>query len=312
MKLVPVGAARRFLLQYLECGASQYGGMLAYSLFVSLIPLALGVLSLFGLGARGPRRNALIRQLLVEIFPPDLHSPVREALTAAGQHAGTIFLVSLIGLAWFSTGLYSTAGFALNQIFGWPNRSFWEQRLRGLWLVGALILAVSVAVGFDVLVRLVAMPGWVALIGTWIALSYLIAFLYRHAPSHRIRRSEVWPGAAGAALVIVVAGFLLTVTTTLTVQLGADTRFFAEVFALAAWVYFIAQAILFGAFFNRFLIDARLFRTRRLEESKAQVGQLARLRDADRLELDQRSGGMAEEANAAAEQHGHDMDKELV
>lgn len=248
---------KRFAQRYLECGASQYGGMLAYSLFVSLIPLALGVLSLFGLVARGPRRDALMRQLLVEIFPPDLHSVVREALNAAGQHAGTIFLVSLIGLAWFSTGLFSTSGFALNQIYGWPSRSFWEQRLRGLWLVAALIASVSLAVGFDVLVRLLRMPAWVALLGTWVALSYLIAFLYRHAPSRAIRRVDVWPGAAGAALVIVLAGYALTVTTTLTFQLGADTRFFAEVFALAAWVYFIAQAILLGAFVNKFLIDAR-------------------------------------------------------
>lgn len=254
---------QRFLREYLQCGASQYGGMLAYSLFVSLLPLALGVVSLLGLVARGPRRDVALRQMLVEIFPPDLHAPVREALTTASQHAGTIFLVSLIGLAWFSTGLYSTAGFALNQIYALPSRSFWSQRLRGLWLVPALLAAVSGAVAIDVLVRLAGLPGWMALVGIWLALTYLIAFLYRFAPNRRMRRVEVSGGAAGAALVIVTAGYLLTVSTTLTFRLGTDTRFFAEVFGLAAWVYFIAQAILLGAFFNRFLIGARAHVTAR-------------------------------------------------
>lgn len=253
----PAGSAKRFAQQYLECGATQYGGMLAYSLFVSLIPLALGMLALLGLVAQGPRRSAFLRQMFVEIFPPDLHGPVREALSAAGQHAAAVFVVSLVGLAWFSTGLYSTAGFAFNQIYGWSSRSFWQQRLRGLWLVAALSVAVSFGVFFDVVVRLIGWPGWVALLGIWIALTYLIAFLYRHAPSRTMRRSEVWPGALGAALIIVAAGYLLAVTTNQTVRLGADTKFFAQLFALAAWVYFIAQAILLGAFVNKFAIAAR-------------------------------------------------------
>lgn len=246
----------RLVREYLDSGASQYGGMLAYSLFISLIPLALGLLSLFSLVSRNPRRFAGVRQTIVDVFPPDVQGPVREALIAVSQHAGTVILVSLVGLVWFSTGLFSTTGFALNQIYRLPHRRFWKQRLHGLWLPVALIAALAVVVAFEVGVRLVGLPRVVALAGVWIALAALILFTYRLAPGRMLRRSELWPGAAVAALGVVIFGYGLTLTTHLTLQLETDTRFFAEVFALAAWVYFIAQAVLFGAVLNRCLTSS--------------------------------------------------------
>lgn len=267
---------KRFAERYLECGATQYGGMLAYSLFVSLIPLALGMLSLFGLFARDPRRPSLVRHVLVEAFPPEIHAQVRQALVEAGHHAGTIILLSIIGLAWFSSGLFSTAGFALNQIYGWPNRSFWRQRLLGMMLGAVMFAMIALAVGVIFAVRLAGVPGWVALVGVVLALTILITFLYRAAPSRRAPMSQVWIGATAASCVIVLAGYLLTVTTALTTHLGAGTQFFAQVFALAAWVYFIAQTILLGAFLNLFLVESRQRRSvpALLHEAKPHVGQL--------------------------------------
>ena len=244
---------RRFVRDYLECGATQYGGMLAYSLFVSLIPLVLGLLSIFSLISRNPRRFSGVRQLFVEIFPPDVQAPVRDALLAASQHAWTVVLLSVISLAWFSSGLFSTTGFALNQIYHHPNRSFWRQRLLGLWLPVALILAFALVIAFEISVRLLHLPRPAALVGVWVTLAALILFIYRRAPGRTLARSQLWPGAALAAFAIVIFGYGLTLTANLTLQLSPDTRFFAQVFALAAWTYFIAQAILFGAVLNRSL-----------------------------------------------------------
>lgn len=244
---------RRLAREYIDCGASQYGGMLAYSLFVSLIPLALGVLSIFSLVSRNPRRFVSLREIIVEIFPPDVQGPVRDALLTAGQHVVPIIFVSMVGLAWFSTGLFSTTGFALNQIYRLPNRPFWRQRLYGLWFPIALIVAIGLVVVSEVAVRRIGLPRVVALIGVWIALGALILFMYRLAPARRLARSELWPGAAAAGLAIVLFGYGLTLSTHLTFELESDTRFFAEVFGLAAWTYFIAQAILFGAVLNRCL-----------------------------------------------------------
>lgn len=158
---------------------------------------------------------------------------------------------------WFSTGLFSTTGFALNQINGFRNRSFWRQRLRGLWLPVALVVAMVIAIGLEYAVHLLGWPRVIGLVGVWLSLTLLVLFMYRLAPGRMLARSQLWLGAVVAALAIVLFGYGLTFTTSLTFQLGTDTRFFAEVFGLAAWVYFIAQAILFGAVLNRWLIDGR-------------------------------------------------------
>lgn len=245
--------------------------MLAFSLFVSLIPVALGVLSLYGLVTRDPKRFAAVRLIIVDIFPPDLHGPVRQALHVAGSQAGTIIVVSLLGLMWFSTGLFSTTGFALNQIHGFPNRSFWRQRALGLLLAAALVVAVTAVVGINLGADLLALPRWVSLVGVGAALTVLVLFMYRRAPSRVMPWSRLLPGAAIAAVAIVLGGYGLTLTTTLTFQLGTDTRFFAQVFGLAAWVYFIAQSILFGAVVNRCLVEERRPKTIREVVAPARV-----------------------------------------
>ena len=236
---------------YLDSGASQYAGMLGFSLFVSILPLATGVLTIWGLVAQDPERFAAGKQLLVDAFPPDVRSSVRHALLAAGENAWAVGLVSVLGLLWFSTGLFSTAGFALNQIHGLPNRSFLQQRLRGLWLPLALAVAVNLAVGINIVIRVRGLPGWLGAIVIWLAVTYLIFFLYRYAPSRMPTRAQAWPGAVLAAIVIVALTYGLPVLGQAVSRLSSETRLFATSFGLVAWVYCLAQSILIGAVFNR-------------------------------------------------------------
>ena len=248
---------RRFLGEYLDSGASQYAGMLAFSLFVAMLPLTLGVLDFWGLVARTPRRFATVSQVLVSMFPAGTQGPVRQVVLQAGEHEGAIVVLSVISLVWFSTGVFSTMGFALNRINGEPNRPMLQQRLRGLWLAPALIGAAYVAVGVNIAVRLTRVPGVLDPLAIWFAVAWLIGFLYRYTPSKMLTRADLVPGAGLAALGIVGLGYAFPLYTQLTSQLGTGSRFFTIVFGLVAWVYCIAHAVLIGAVFNRWLMVAR-------------------------------------------------------
>jgi len=236
---------------YLESGASQYGGMLGFSLFVSILPQATGVLTVWGLVAGDSARFAAGKQLLVDAFPPEVRGAVRHALLTAGENAWAVGLLSLLGLLWFSTGLFSTAGFALNRIHGWSDRDFLHQRLRGLWLPLALTVTVNLAVAINILIRAQSWPGWIGAVVIWIAVSYLILFLYRYAPSRTPTRRQAWPGAALAALAIVALTYALPLAGQAVAQAGGEARLLATSLGLVTWVYLIAQAILAGAVFNR-------------------------------------------------------------
>lgn len=104
-----------FIQGYLDSGASQYACMLAFSLLVSLLPLMLGVLTVLGLlaGTVGhQQRLVVLRQLLVDIVPANVQGAVSQVVLESSDHLGAVALLSEIGLVWFSTGVFSTSGFA--------------------------------------------------------------------------------------------------------------------------------------------------------------------------------------------------------
>ena len=91
----------------------------------------------------------------------------------------------------------------------------------------------------------------------WVALAWLIGFLYRLAPTRMLTRVELLPGAGLAALLIVGLGYAFPLYTQLTGMLNSGSRFFTIVFGLVAWVYCIAHAVLIGAVFNRIRMVSR-------------------------------------------------------
>jgi membrane protein len=248
---------RRFLGEYLNSGASQYANMLAFSLFVATLPLTVGVLTLWGLVTRSPHRFLVAKEVLVNMFPASTQGVLRQVVSGAGEQVGVVALLSLAGLLWFSTGLFSTTGFALNRIYGMPDRPFFLQRLRGLWLAPTLILAAYLAVAVTLVSRRLQLPGVVGPLAIWFAVAWLIGFVYRLAPSRMLSRVELLPGAGLAALGIVGLAYAFPLYAQLTSGLSSGSRFFTVVFGLIAWVYGIAHAILFGAVFNRSLMAAR-------------------------------------------------------
>jgi uncharacterized BrkB/YihY/UPF0761 family membrane protein len=195
------------------------------------------------------------------MFPPTTQGVLRQVVSGAGgDQLGVFALLSLASLLWFSTGVFSTTGFALNRIYGMPDRPFVLQRLRGLWLPLALVGAAYLAVAVTLVVRRWQLPGVLGPLAIWFAVAWLIGFVYRLAPGRMLTRAELLPGAALAALGIVGLAYAFPLYAQLTSGLSTGSRFFTVVFGLVAWVYGIAHCILFGAVFNRSVMAIRAAR----------------------------------------------------
>jgi uncharacterized BrkB/YihY/UPF0761 family membrane protein len=232
--------------------------MLAFSLFVALIPLSVGVITIFGVVFDPPGHHSgthILQDLLVTMFPTVTQNALRQAIRDSSQHLGPIGFFSVLGLAWFSTGIFSNIGFALNRINGMKDRSFVEQRMYGLWVPVALFALAYVAVGINLITRYWSLPGWIALVVIWLALFALLSLLFQFAPSNRLPWADVLPGAGLSAVLVMGLTWLFPVYARLTGNLGGGHQFFAVVFGLMAFVYFIAQAVLMGAIFNRARLD---------------------------------------------------------
>jgi uncharacterized BrkB/YihY/UPF0761 family membrane protein len=244
----------------MEAGTAQYASMLAFSLFVALIPLSVGVITVFGVVFDPPghhSRTHILQDLLVTMFPPVAQTALRQAIRDSSQHLGPVGFVSVLGLAWFSTGIFSNIGFALNRIHGMRDRSFLEQRMIGLWVPLALFALAYVAVGINLIVKYWSLPGWISLVVIWLALFALLSLLFQYAPSNRLPWADVLPGAGISAVLVMGLTWLFPIYAQLTGNLGGGHQFFAVVFGLMAFVYFIAQAVLCGAVFNRARLDVR-------------------------------------------------------
>lgn len=83
---------KRFVYEYLDVGASQYAGMLAFSLFVALLPLLLGILTVWGFLARRPSRFLLVKEMVIQIFPGETQHALSGVILGAGEHAGALTL----------------------------------------------------------------------------------------------------------------------------------------------------------------------------------------------------------------------------
>ncbi|HZS14309.1 MAG TPA: YihY/virulence factor BrkB family protein [Candidatus Dormibacteraeota bacterium] len=243
-------ALARFGHAYLSSGASQYATMVAFSLFVALMPLLLGVLSLWGLVARNVRRFDAVRSMLVHLFPSDLQGAVGQLVSGTGSHVVLIAVASVVSLFWFSTGLFSTIGFALNRIHHLPDRSFVQQRLRGLMLPFPLIGATYLAAGVSLGARQSKIPIWLVPVALWIGLTWLIGFLYRRAPSRRDPVAMIFPGSALASGLIVGLAFVFPLYAAVSESISSGARLLTAVFVLVAWIYCTAQALMVGALVN--------------------------------------------------------------
>ena len=241
---------RRLPREYLDSGAPQNAAALAFNLFVAMLPLTLGVLTVAGLRARQPGHLLRMERALLALFPAEAQDPIRHSLQSATYHAGALTAFCVLGLIWFGTGLFGTTGVALNRIYGLPDRSFFEQRLRGLLLPLAFIGAASLGTAIDAAGER-WLPGWVGVVAAWLIIAYLILFLYRAAPSQAMPWRDVAPGALLAGALIIGLSYGFPLYTQLSEQLSTVSRFFTVVFGLVAWVYCIALAILVGAVVNR-------------------------------------------------------------
>ncbi len=243
-----------------QCG--QHAAGIAYRVLFSIAPLAIVLVSIFGLvlqndGIRNDVVNTIVDALPVSVAG---RRDVEGAITAIAAPASAVGLVSLLVFAWAATGMMASIRAGLEAALGTSgSRPMARGKLVDLMLiVGAAVLVLLTAsvTLLDNLARqalehlgLDVMAGSVLRVETFVLSAVVAMLLYRFVPSRGLQFRAALVGAGVTALLIQLISFgsaaIFDRATRLTVVYGSLTA--ALVFLYSIYLY--SSALLLGAEF---------------------------------------------------------------
>jgi membrane protein len=217
-----------------------------------MFPMMLGALSIVGFLIRDPATEARFTNLLVQMFPNTAQSQLMDALTGVKQSAGWMGLVSLGGLIWSASGIFSTMEFALTQVFGTKQRDMLRQKAMGLVMMLLLVVAIGATVSANSIVNLFPMAWLVSLVVGAIVMVTMLVLLYRFVPNRTFKLKDVLPGAVLAGVLIEILTLAFPFYQRLSHGFNTYGAQFGLFFLIATWLYLLSQVLLLGAVYNRF------------------------------------------------------------
>jgi membrane protein len=266
----PVGIARKLahvvpgaLRQFFADRCPQQAAAIAYRVLFSIVPLAIVLVSVFGLVLQDDSVREAVVDAIVDALPVTVagRQDVEDAITAIATPASAAGLVSLIVFAWAATGMMTALRIGLERAMGVTrSRPLARGKLVDLALILGAAALVLVSVAITVLGTLLqttsgrlaelldGVLSTVLLHAAIFALSIIVVLLlYRFVPARGLRIRDGLAGAIVTALafelISLASGWIYDKTAELSVIYGSLTAVLVFLYS----VYLYASSLLFGA-----------------------------------------------------------------
>jgi membrane protein len=251
--------------RYFADRCPQHAAGIAYRVLFSIVPLAIVMVSIFGVILGNQQVHDLVVDTIAGALPSSAasHEDVAGALTAIASPSGVLGLVTLVVFAWGATGMMASIRAGLEvALHVEQSRPMARGKLVDLALVVGAAALVLVTVGVTVLDRLAqhalrrldaetglsgtllsaAIPRTLALVAS----VAIVMLLYRFVPGRRLRLLDALAGAVTTAILLLAISFasarIYEGVTRLSVVYGSLTAAFVFLYS----VYLYASALLFG------------------------------------------------------------------
>ena len=247
-----------------EDNATGLAGMVAYNLLLSLFPLALLALFIFG---NVLQSHSLEERVLVDfrrLFPSATEATINRLLFHIRDNATSFGVIALVTSVWFGSSFWGALDTAFCRIYHVECRKWVQQkRFAVLMLVVVLLLmaaTVAVPAAQSLLLRgahklpfgLAHVSGLVFAVTAVIGLVLLLAMLcliYCVVPNRPVPWRAIWPGAVFATLAIGAIDYVFPLYLTNSPVWKVRTTL-VFVVILLIWFYALAITILLGAEIN--------------------------------------------------------------
>jgi membrane protein len=245
------------LQHYFADRCPQHAAGISYRVLFSIAPLAIVLVSIFGLVLQNEAVRKDVIDTIVDALPVSVagRKDVEKAITEIATPASAAGLISLAVFAWAATGMMAAIRAGLEAAMGvLVRRPLAHGKLIDLILIvgaAALVIVTAAMTALGELVQRAAgnstLAGGFLRIGTFLVSIGVILLIYRFVPSRGLYFRDGLAGAVVTAvllqLISFASGLIYDKTTTLSLVYGSLTA--ALVFLYSIYLY--ACALLLGA-----------------------------------------------------------------
>ena len=262
---------KRFYVKAYTDNLTGLAGMVAYSLLLSIFPVALIALFVAGQVLSAPDLERSVLLDLQELFPSATETTLTQALREVRSSSTTVGIVAFIVSIWVATSFWGALDTAFCRIYALPCRTWVRHKLSGLGMLGLVLVffAATVAVPATqslLLARRDDLPFglsdrdalWTMSLAAGMLINFVtLATIYRTVPNTPVPWHSVWPGALGATVAIfsVDYGFPFYLTNISSFAGLRTTLVF--VLIVLVWFYALAIIILGGGVVNELRLERR-------------------------------------------------------
>jgi membrane protein len=241
---------------------SNMAASISYFAFLSLFPLILALIAVFGLILP----SETVQQQMIDFFAqylPGSVSVIQSNIPDIIRFRSAFGTAGIIGLFWSGTGVFSAVSRGINRAWNIKyEHPFYIRKPRelgmilGTGILFLLSLGTSAALSFISGLNLPVPAGLVNLATIFLAFSFsfvIFILLYKVAPLSWISWRYVWPGALLAALLFEIAKTLFIFYLNHYNSYNNIYGPLASVIVLLVWIYYSAFILLLGAEFGSLL-----------------------------------------------------------
>src|SRR3954452_8371820 len=265
-------AVARFWGKGYEDNLTGLAAMVAYSLLLSLFPVALIALFVAGRVLGSDEVTQSVLRDLQRLFPSATEGDLRAALRSVRSSSTTAGVLALVASAWVAASFWGALDTAFCRIYQLPCRSWVRQKVfaLGMLVVVLAFFAASVAIpaiqglwvssARDLPLGLSHVRGLVygvSLVASLVLLLAILCLIYWRVPKGAIPWTCVWPGALGAtiAMALVDWGFPLYLAEASTLRSVKGVVVF--VLIALVWCWALSIILLAGAVVNELRFEDR-------------------------------------------------------
>ncbi len=259
------GVVKRFWRLAWEANITGLASMVAYTMLLGVIPVALLGLFIAGQVLSSAAVQTSVLRDLHEVFPGSAAHTLSSLLQEVQGSTTSTGILALVASLWLASSFWGALDTSFSRIYGCASRRWLEQKRFGVVMVGVVIVfmvatvAVPTAQSFlkagasDLPFDLAHVAAFVYAASLAISLTLLfgcLALIYSRVPNCPVPWRAVWPGALAASMVIGLVDYAFPAYLSNISTIARFEGTIVFVLIVLAWFYVLALTILGGAVLN--------------------------------------------------------------